>query len=73
MKFTRAEGSYDKLESLTRDAESILQRLGLHYRLVCLATCDMGFSAAKTYDVEVWLPSRNDYAEISSCSNTEAF
>ncbi|HMC83265.1 MAG TPA: serine--tRNA ligase [Candidatus Polarisedimenticolia bacterium] len=73
VKFTRAEGSYDELESLTRDAESILQRLGLHYRVVCLATCDMGFSAAKTYDLEVWLPSQEAFREISSCSNFEDF
>ncbi len=73
VKFTRAEGSYDELESLTRDAETILQRLGLHYRVVCLATCDMGFSAAKTYDLEVWLPSQEAFREISSCSNFEDF
>jgi seryl-tRNA synthetase len=73
VKFTRAENSYDELESLTRDAESILQRLGLHYRVVCLATCDMGFSAAKTYDLEVWLPSQEAFREISSCSNFEDF
>jgi len=65
--------SYDELESLTRDAEDILQRLGLHYRVVVLCTGDMGFSSAKTYDIEVWLPSQNRFREISSCSNCEAF
>ncbi len=73
VKFTAPETSYDELESLTRDAESILQRLGLPYRTVVLSTGDMGFAAAKTYDVEVWLPSQNMYREISSCSNCEAF
>jgi len=65
--------SYDELESLTRDAESILQRLGIHYRVVVLCTSDMGFARAKTYDIEVWLPSQNRFREISSCSNFEAF
>ena len=65
--------SYDELERLTRDAEDILQRLGLHYRVVVLCTGDMGFSSAKTYDIEVWLPSQNRFREISSCSNFEAF
>ena len=60
-------------KSLTRDAEDILQRLGLHYRVVALCTGDMGFSSAKTYDLEVWLPSQNRFREISSCSNFEAF
>ena len=73
VKFSRPETSYDELESLTRDAESILQRLGLHYRVVCLATGDMGFSSAKTYDLEVWLPSQETFREISSCSNFEDF
>jgi len=72
-KFTRPEQSYDELESLVRDAEDILQRLGLHYRVVQLCTGDMGFASAKTYDIEVWLPSSNEFMEISSCSNTEAF
>jgi seryl-tRNA synthetase len=72
-KFTRPEQSYDELESLVRDAEDILQRLGLHYRVVQLCTADMGFASAKTYDIEVWLPSSNEFMEISSCSNTEAF
>ncbi|HEU5181703.1 MAG TPA: serine--tRNA ligase [Candidatus Polarisedimenticolia bacterium] len=73
VKFSRPESSYEELESLTRDAESILQKLGLHYRVVCLATGDMGFSSAKTYDLEVWLPSQKAYREISSCSNFEDF
>ncbi|MGH9430205.1 MAG: serine--tRNA ligase [Terriglobia bacterium] len=73
VKFTLPETSYDELESLTRDAEAILQRLGLPYRVVSLCTADLGFSAAKTYDIEVWLPSANTYREISSCSNFESF
>ena len=73
VKFATPEQSYDELESLTRNAESILERLGLPYRTVVLCTGDMGFAAAKTYDVEVWLPSQSTYREISSCSNTEAF
>lgn len=73
VKLTRPEDSYDELESLTRDAEAVLQRLGLHYRVVALSTGDTGFSAAKTYDIEVWLPSQNSFREISSCSNCEAF
>ncbi|MBL8175453.1 MAG: serine--tRNA ligase [Bryobacterales bacterium] len=73
VKFTRPEQSYDDLEKLTRDAEDILQRLGLAYRTVVLCTGDMGFSSAKTYDIEVWLPGQNDFREISSCSNFEAF
>ena len=72
-KFTRPEQSYDELEALVQDAESILRRLGLHYRVMQLCTADMGFAAAKTYDIEVWLPSTGDFMEISSCSNTEAF
>ena len=71
-KFTRPEQSYDELESLVRSAEAVLQRLGLHYRVMQLCTADMGFAAAKTYDIEVWLPSSGDFMEISSCSNTEA-
>ncbi len=71
--FTLPEQSYEELERLTSHAEAILQRLGLHYRVVTLCTGDMGFSAAKTYDIEVWLPSQNHYREISSCSNFEAF
>jgi len=71
--FTLPEQSYEELERLTSHAEAILQGLGLHYRVVTLCTGDMGFSAAKTYDIEVWLPSQNHYREISSCSNFEAF
>ncbi|MCC7343612.1 MAG: serine--tRNA ligase, partial [Deltaproteobacteria bacterium] len=73
VKFARPESSYDELEKLTRDAEAILQKLGLHYRVVALCTGDMGFSAAKTYDLEVWLPGQEAYREISSCSNFEDF
>jgi seryl-tRNA synthetase len=73
VKFADPAASYDELEGLTRDAENILQRLGLHYRVVVLSTGDMGFSSAKTYDIEVWLPSQNRFREISSCSNFEAF
>ncbi|HLI85447.1 MAG TPA: serine--tRNA ligase [Bryobacteraceae bacterium] len=73
VKFTRPEESYDELEKLTADAEDILVRLGLPFRTVVLSTGDMGFSSAKTYDIEVWLPGQNDYKEISSCSNFEAF
>jgi seryl-tRNA synthetase len=73
VKFVEPSRSYDEHESLTRDAEDILQRLGLHYRVVILSTGDMGFSSAKTYDLEVWLPSQNRFREISSCSNFEAF
>ncbi len=72
-KFTRPEQSYDELESLVGNAEAVLQRLGLHYRVVLLCTGDMGFASSKTYDIEVWLPSSNEFMEISSCSNTEAF
>jgi len=72
-KFTRPEQSYEELESLVANAEQILQRLGLHYRVVQLCTGDMGFASSKTYDIEVWLPSANEFMEISSCSNTEAF
>jgi seryl-tRNA synthetase len=71
--FTKAEHSYEELERLTGHAETILRKLGLHYRVMGLCTGDMGFSAAKTYDLEVWLPSQNQYREISSCSNFEAF
>lgn len=72
-KFTHPDKSYEEHEALTRDAESILQKLGLHYRIVLLCTGDMGFASAKTYDLEVWLPSSNEFREISSCSNCEAF
>lgn len=71
--FTRADQSDQELERLTGHAETILQRLGLHYRVMALCTGDMGFSAAKTYDLEVWLPSQTQYREISSCSNFEGF
>jgi seryl-tRNA synthetase len=73
VKFARPESSYDELESLTRDAEHILDELGLAYRTVVLCTADLGASAAKTYDIEVWLPGLNAYKEISSCSNFEAY
>jgi seryl-tRNA synthetase len=73
VKFTDPASSYDELESLTRDAEEILRRLKLHHRVVVLCTGDMGFASAKTYDIEVWLPSQNRFREISSCSNFEAF
>lgn len=73
VKFVRPEDSYAELERLTGHAEAILQRLGLHYRVMALCTGDMGFSAAKTYDLEVWLPSQQLFREISSCSNFEAF
>jgi len=73
VKFADPANSYDELEGLTRDAEDILQRLELHYRVVVLCTGDMGFSSAKTYDIEVWLPSQQRFREISSCSNFEAF
>ena len=71
--FAKPEQSYQELERLTGHAETILQGLGLHYRVVTLCTGDMGFSAAKTYDIEVWLPSQNQFREISSCSNFEGF
>jgi seryl-tRNA synthetase len=73
VKFTRPEQSYEELDKLTGDAEDILRRLGLPFRTVVLCTGDMGFSSAKTYDIEVWLPGQNNYKEISSCSNFEAF
>ena len=73
VKYSLPENSYDELESLTRDAEKVLQLLGLHYRVVVLATGDLGFGNAKTYDIEVWLLSQNAFREISSCSNYEAF
>jgi seryl-tRNA synthetase len=72
-KFTRPEQSYDELESLVRNAETVLERLGLPYRVMLLCTAEMGFASAKTYDLEVWLPSANEFMEISSCSNCEAF
>ena len=72
-KFTHPEKSYDEHEALVRNAETILQKLGLHYRTVLLCSGDTGFASAKTYDLEVWLPSSNEFREISSCSNCEAF
>jgi len=72
-KFTQPEKSYEEHEALTRNAETILQKLGLHYRIVLLCTGDMGFASSKTYDIEVWLPSSHEFREISSCSNCEAF
>jgi len=69
VKFVKSEESYDELEKLTSDAEEVLQKLGLHYRIIELCTGDLGFSAAKTYDLEVWMPSYEGYKEISSCSN----
>src|SRR5579862_4169359 len=73
VKFAHPERSYDELEKLTADAEDILRRLGLPFRTIALCTGDIGFSSAKTYDIEVWLPGQNAYKEISSCSNFEAF
>jgi seryl-tRNA synthetase len=73
VKFTTPDKSYEELDSLTRNAEAVLERLELPYRTMVLSTGDMGFAAAKTYDIEVWLPSQKAYREISSCSNTEAF
>jgi len=73
VKFATPDQSYDELESLTRNAEAVLERLGLAYRRIVLCTGDVGFASAKTYDIEVWLPSQKTYREISSCSNTEAF
>ena len=73
VKFVKPEDSYAELEKLTADAEEVLQLLGLPYRKVVLCTGDLGFSSAKTYDLEVWLPAYNDYREISSCSNFEDF
>ncbi len=73
VKYSLPENSYDELEALTLNAETVLQRLGIHYRVVALSTGDLGFGSAKTYDIEVWLPSQNTFREISSCSNCEAF
>src|SRR5574341_460524 len=73
VKFTRPQDSYEELEKLTNNAEEVLRRLGLAYRVIVLCTGDMGFSSAKTYDIEVWLPGQNKYREISSCSNFEDF
>ncbi|MDI6689300.1 MAG: serine--tRNA ligase [Actinomycetota bacterium] len=73
VKFAKPEESYDELDSLTKDAEEVLRRLGLHYRVVVLCTGDLGFSASKTYDLEVWMPGHGTYKEVSSCSNFEDF
>ena len=73
VKFTTSETSYQELESLLKDAEEVLKCLNLHYRVVSLCTGELGFSAAKTYDIEVWLPSQKIYKEVSSCSNFEDF
>ena len=73
MKFTTPEQSHAELESLVANAEEVLKRLELPFRTVLLCTGDMGFASAKTYDIEVWLPSQKTYREISSCSNTEGF
>lgn len=73
VKFAKPEESYDELEKMTANAENILQKLNLPYRVLTLCTGDMGFSAAKTYDLEVWIPAQKSYREISSCSNTEDF
>jgi seryl-tRNA synthetase len=73
VKITSPETSYDEHEGMRQDAEAILQGLGLHYRVVTLCTGDLGFGAAKTYDLEVWLPGQDAYREISSCSNCEDF
>lgn len=73
VKFCKPENSYNELESLTAEAELILKKLGLPYRVVCLSSGDLGFSSAKTYDLEVWMPSYNRYVEISSCSNFEDY
>ena len=73
VRITKPEDSYEELEKLTRNAEAVLEALGLAYRTVALSTGDMGFSVTKTYDIEVWLPSQNRYREISSCSNCESF
>jgi len=73
VKFTKPEDSYAEHEKLTRDAETVLEKLGLPYRRMLLCTADMGFSSAKTYDLEVWLPGQGLYREISSCSNFESF
>jgi len=73
VKFTRPEQSWEEHEKLTRNAEAVLQKLGLHYRVMALSTGDMGWSAAKTYDIEVWLPGQQLFREISSCSNFTDF
>jgi len=71
--FTLPENSYKELEKLVEDAGDVLQKLGLHYKVVVLCTADLGFAGAKTYDLELWMPHRNSYIEISSCTNCESF
>jgi seryl-tRNA synthetase len=73
IKIVKPENGYDELEKMTANAEKVLQLLGLHYRVVLLCTGDMGFSSAKTYDIEVWAPGQGSYLEVSSCSNCEDF
>jgi len=73
IKIVKPEHGYDELEKMVANAETVLQRLGLHYRVVLLCTGDMGFSSAKTYDIEVWAPGQGQYLEVSSCSNCEDF
>ena len=73
VKLARPDESYAELESMTKDAEGILEALKIPYRTIVLSTGDMGFAAAKTYDIEAWIPAQDTYREISSCSNTEAF
>jgi len=73
VKFSHPDNSYDELEGLLLDAEDVLKKLNIHYRVSLLCTGDIGFSSAKTYDIEVWLPGQNIYREISSCSNFESF
>ena len=73
VKFVTPESSYDELESLTLQAESVLQALGIHYRIVELCSGDLSFAAAKCYDIEIWAPGENRWLEVSSCSNFESF
>ena len=73
VKITAPEASYQELEKLTANAEKVLQRLGLHYRVIELCTGDLGFNMAKTYDLEVWAPGQGRYLEVSSCSNAEEY
>jgi seryl-tRNA synthetase len=73
IKIVKPETGFDELEKMTANAEAVLQRLGLHYRVILLCTGDMGFASAKTYDIEVWAPGQGQYLEVSSCSNCEDF
>jgi seryl-tRNA synthetase len=73
IKLVKPENGYDELEKMVANAETVLQQLGLHYRVILLCTGDMGFASAKTYDIEVWAPGQNQYLEVSSCSNCEDF